>query len=197
MAQSTPPLFQNRNFTAGSFAETVNHFVVLGEDAAIQELRNLTLEKINDSQSSLDVHQRIGWVCRVLFEGKTKSLRPPGLGQPHLPFNTMPSHNWPLYPVALSGLTYFVLCEGYFLAGVAEDPSHYIEFCQKEGVFRNELVYLPTRSRALADAAALRRSAAWRAIKWKDSGQGWSYTHDEEHTWTFIQKQADGIAIIG
>lgn len=83
------------------------------------------------------------------------------------------------------------MSEGYLLAGVPEDPRAYIDYCRTNGVFRKTKVTVPTKTQALKDAAALRKSKAWTDIKWTDSGQNWSYTMDEGWAWEFIQKQAD------
>src|SRR5207248_2099895 len=100
----------------------------------------------------------------------------PMYGGLSLPFKTMPHANWPLYPVAASGKSFFVLSEGYSLAGVPEDPKHYLAHCRAEGAFRKHPVPIPTQAEAQRDAKALRQSPPWKAIKWKDSGQGFSYT---------------------
>lgn len=188
-----PRLFQEKEFTAASFAEAANHFVALGEEAAVQELRGLATNSFTDFKSGFSVNERIGWMCRVLFEAKADGLRAPRFGALHLPYQTMPDRSWPLYPVALSGSSYFVLSEGYRLAGRAEDPKVYLDYCRQAGGFRKKLITVPTKMQALADASALRRSAVWQAIKWKDSGENWSYMMDEEWTWKFIQKQAEDI----
>jgi hypothetical protein len=112
-------------------------------------------------------------------------------GGHRLPWNSMPLTAWPLYPVARSGSTYFVLSEGYDLGGVPEDPKAYLKHCQTKGKFRSERIPTPTRSQALKDLEQLRQTEAWKAIKWKDSGQGFSYTMSEESIWTFIKAQAE------
>lgn len=182
---ATPRLFQQQDFTAASLAEAVNHFVDLGEVTAVQELRALALSKeFPDHRTNV----RIGWVCRILFDPKrTEPLRPPLFGVLSLPYRTMPLKNWPRYPVALYGSTYFVLSEGYRGGGVPEDPKDYLLYCQTNGVFRKSKVLVPSSEQALKDAAALRKSKAWAVIKWKDSG------YDEESAWEFIQKQAESI----
>lgn len=158
---AVPRLFQERDFTAASFADAVNYFITLGEDATVQELRGLATDSITDFKRGFSVNERIGWMCRVLFVAKTESLRPPRYGALSLPYHTMPDKSWPIYPVALSGSTYFVLSEGYSLGGRAEDPKAYIEYCRESGVFRKKPVTVPAKAQALTDAAALRRSAAW------------------------------------
>src|SRR3712207_6045140 len=102
----------------------------------------------------------------------------------------MPLQQWPLYPVALSGSTYFVLNEGYMLAGVAERMHDYLRYCRANGRFRKQRVPVPTQEGTLADAEALRRSPAWRAIRWSGSGPGFRYELSEAHAWRFIRSQA-------
>jgi hypothetical protein len=104
---------------------------------------------------------------------------------------------WPLFPVACSGSTYFVLSEGYAFEGFGREmPNEYMAYCKEHGIFRKNPVKVPTREEAMKDAAALRKSKSWKAIKWKDSGQGYSfYIGDDQYAWSFIQKQAESIPI--
>jgi len=191
---SVPRLFQEKAFTAASLAEAVNHFVDLGEEQAVRKLSALALDTPTDVRGDWSSNERIGWMCRVLYESKgANPLRQPYFGGLDLPYHTMLDTSWPLYPVALSGSTYFVLSEGYSLAGVAEDPREYIEYCRQSGVFRKKRIAVPTRTQALKDATTLGQSVAWKAIKWTDSGTNWSYTLSEQETWTFIQNQAEMI----
>jgi hypothetical protein len=176
---AVPRLFQEKGFTAASFADAVNYFVSLGEEQGVHELKDLAMDHSTDftvhSNGLWSVNERIGWMCRVLFESKTNALvRPPAFGGLNLPNHTMPFANWPLYPVALSGSTYFVLSEGYSVGGRPEDPKAYIDYCRQTGVFRTKPIAVPTRAQALTDVADLRQSAAWQAIKWEDSGENWS-----------------------
>ena len=190
---ATPELFQQRDFTAATFAEAINSFVRLGENAAVQELRGLALDDTKD-RGEWSVNERIGWMCRVLFDPKDSlPIRQPLFGALSLPYHTMPLSSWPRYPVALSGSTYFVLSEGYELSGLPEDSRDYIEHCRIHGVFRKTSIAVPTRAQALLDAAALRKSKAWTDIKWTDKDESWSYPMAEACAWEFIQKQANGI----
>src|SRR5262249_40890802 len=110
-----PALFKGRAFTCATLAEVVNHYVALGEDAAVKELKALVPKGFSGFKRGFSMDERIGWVCRILFEPKgTEPLRPPGLGGLSLP--PMPLKEWPFYPVARSGETYCVLSEGYMLA---------------------------------------------------------------------------------
>jgi hypothetical protein len=185
-------LFREKAFSCATLAEAVNHYIGLGEKPALKALESEILDWDADYKNGFSRNERIGWVCRILFQPKGKEpLRGPAFGGHHLPWNSMPLTKWPLHPVACSGSTYFVLSEGYSLDGRAEDPKEYLHYCRTEGKFRTERIPVPTKLQALKDLGQLRQSEAWKAIKWKDSGQGFSYTMSEEWIWIFIQKQAE------
>jgi hypothetical protein len=193
-----PKLFREEPFTCVTLAEAVNHYVALGEEKAAKELESLVsdwdTERRAETNRQFSINERIGWVCRILFEPKGKEpVRQPLFGGLRLPSNSMPLARWPLYPVAASGSSYFVLSEGYYLEGLAEDPKDYLKYCRANGKFRKEAVPIPSRIQALKDLEKLRQSEAWKAIKWKDSGRGFGYNFDEERIWTFIKSQAKKI----
>ena len=185
--RKTAPRFF-RELSAGAFAQAVNHFVSLGESASIQELKSLC------EVSGF----RTAFLCRVLYEGKEGPIRPPGFGGLELPVHTMPYTNWPIYPVAHSGSSYFVLGEDYMLGGIAEEPEDYVDYCHSNGVFRTTPIPVPTRDQAIKDAIALRESQAWKAIQWTDASglhpdrrnEMWSYEIPEESVWDYILEQA-------
>jgi hypothetical protein len=192
-AAEVPLLFRQRSFDAAHLAEAVNYFVALGEQQAVRELSDLAPE-FNSKREDVSLSERVGWVCRILFLPKgRKPLREPGYGGHQLPYLTMPLSRWPLYPVAASGDSFFVLSEGYSLMGIAENPKKYLEYCRANGVFRKQAVVVPTRAQAEKDVLALRQSPAWKAIQWKDGGRGTTYTISEPWIWSFIQAQADAI----
>src|SRR5262245_9647231 len=96
-----PKLFREKSFTCATLAEAVNHYVALGEKSALKELDSTTLDWGKDYDAGFSRNERVGWVCRVLFQSKEKeSLRGPSYGGHDLPYNSMPLTNWPLYPVA-------------------------------------------------------------------------------------------------
>ena len=191
----TPKLFREKPFTCAVLAEAANHFVALGEKPAIKELEDLTSDWSKDHRGGdFSKNERVAWVCRILFQPKEKEpLRQPAFGGLFLPHNSMPLKTWPLFPVASSGKSYFVLSEGYELAGQPEVPKNYLKYCRTDGKFRTERVPIPTRDQALEDLRELRKSDAWKAIKWKDSGPGFSYTFSEDWAWRFIEGEAEKI----
>jgi hypothetical protein len=196
---AVPRLFVDKEFTPVSFAEAVNYYVGLGENRAITELEGLASTKetyLETYRKGFTLHERVGWMCRVLFEGKAgHALRPPKFGVlERLPPPIMLEKDWPKFPVAPSGSSYFVLWEGYIaLEHQSEDPKEYIQYCRQNGIFRKEPVLVPTRTEALKDLAALRTSATWKRIKWTYSFNGQAVSLNEETVWNFLESQPNRI----
>jgi prepilin-type N-terminal cleavage/methylation domain-containing protein len=189
-----PILFRERPFNSAALANAVNHFVAIGEATAILELNTLASEEFEFTHREFSIHERIGWVCRVLFVPRGREpLRQPLYGALRLPYDSMPLERWPLFPVAFSGTTYFVLSEGYELSGRAEPAEYYIAYCRENGTFRRTPVKVPTREQAMKDAAALRQSEAWKAIQWPGSSPEDNETERELQIGKFIQAQAESI----
>lgn len=201
-----PELFRRDAFKAVTLAEAANHYVSLGKALALRELSELAAvgdlekEQIDQARARLgiqggfDIPERIGWMCRILFQSRTETpLRRPAYGGLMLPYQTMSEKSWPTYPIAASGRSYFVLAEGYALAGYPEHPRDYLAYCQANGTFRTTTIPVPTRVQAHEDVRALHDSPAWQAIKWTDRGENWSYTMDPLSTWNFINAQAELI----
>jgi len=192
-----PSFFSEEEFTSASFAEAINHYVGIGERAAVKELRQLKQPHGRVFPNLIHVNVRIGLLCRVLFEPNGgEPIRPPSyggllfLGGAGMEYTRWADirNNWPLFPVALSGSTYFVLSDKYWWEGFGgpEDAKDYISYCHKHGIFRKSMVKVPTKAEAMDDAAALRRSTEWQAIKSDLKG-------NEEFTWNYIQIQANAI----
>jgi hypothetical protein len=194
-----PQLFTQRNFTSVTLVDAVNHFVGIGEDASVKELQEIISNEAADTNwifsRGFSVDERIGWVCRILFEPKDGSpLRPPDYGRLNLPQKFMPLDKWPLYPLALSGSTYFVLGENYTADSTPESAEHYIAYCENNGVFRKMPVQLSTKAQAMQDALALRQCKSWQSIKWDDD-HGFSYPLGERWTWGFMQNQIKSLPV--
>jgi hypothetical protein len=189
-----PRFLREDEFSCAIYAEAVNHFVDMGEEkaiAAMKVLANLKEPGIADREEV-----RLAFTCRVLFEPTAKSpLREPLFGQlGHLPPVRMPPEQWPLFPIVHVGSSYFVLGEGYSLAGLAEPSIDYINYCCANGRFRRERVPLPTKAQALRDFYRLRKSEPWKALKWKDKGQGLEYQLSESFVLEYLKAQADRIS---
>lgn len=193
-----PKLFSQKSFTSANLAEAVNRYVAIGEAASVKELQQLAAQENGSAESFLgkgfSVSERIGWVCRILYESKGLSpLRAPKFGVLPLPEKTMPVEKWPLFPVAVSGSTYVVLKQGYMPDGTPEEVTHYLAYCKKNGVFRTTSVEVPSKEQAERDIANLRQSAPWQAIQW-ECNDGFSYPMGEQLTWAFIKGQTKTIA---
>jgi hypothetical protein len=193
-----PKLFTEKNFTSATLAEAANHYIAIGEAATLKELAQVAAQENSAGEyfqgKGFSVSERIGWVCRIIYQPRDGApLRAPRFGDLTLPEKTMPAEKWPLFPVALSGSTYFVLKQGYAPHGTPEELTHYLAYCKKNGVFRNTQVAMPTKEQAQADAAALRQSAPWLAIEWENN-DGYNFPMGEQLTFGFIQKQAKAIA---
>ncbi|MFT6242030.1 MAG: hypothetical protein ACJAQT_004132 [Akkermansiaceae bacterium] len=179
--QDLPELFIESNFDSESLTKAVNHYIGLGEEKAVAELQQLAGRYVASPESGFDSNERIGWLCRILFQGKEGvRLRAPRFGGLSLPYLSMPKERWPLYPVAESNGVYFVLSQGYILRGRAEPAESYLDYGRKTGVFRKEEIRLPTAKGGTSAFQALMASDRWKAIKWKDSGPGTSFTMRED-----------------
>ena len=188
-----PLLFKHKQFDSTTLANAINYYVGLGEKQSLIELQALSRDDF-DFSNGFDVNERIGWVCRVLYDPKNGNpLRPPAFGGLSLPRNSMPLQNWPRYPIAKTGNTYVVLSEGYSLAGQAEPVSSYLDYCKSNGTFLKQKITVSNRQNAITDISNLRKSTRWTSIKWSDSGPGFSYTMSEQWVWDKIEHQAKSI----
>lgn len=189
-----PQLLRVKEFNSATLARAANHYISLGEARAIKELKLLEEDIVVSASRRFQRNERIGWVCRIIFQGpKDLPLRPPAYGGLSLPRLTMPLDRWPLYPVAESKGVHFVLSEGYTLAGVAERASDYVDYCSTKGAFRTTKLKVPSREDALHAFDALENSQRWKDLKWKDSGPGTRYTMSQQWVLEKIKAQATSI----
>jgi len=177
-----PALFTDSDFNSATLANAANYFVARGEDASIVELAEIAAK---DRNGHIALDERVGWICRILWENDKIPVRQPLLGGlSGIDFDSTKLNTWPLYPVAKSGDTYFVLSQGYMLGGRPEWMPKYIEHCRKNGTFRSSPVKVSDQKQAVKDVQAFRNSARWRA-EFPSGGDQWN--------WGFIQAQADSI----
>ena len=188
---AVPELFSKKEFNCTTLAKAANHYISLGSEQAIKELKKLEEDHIAGMKRGFHTNERIGWVCRLIFQGKNdKPLRQPLYGGLSLPRLTMPLKHWPLYPIAKSKGVYFVLSEGYSLAGRAERASDYIDYCSSSGSFRKVKLMVPSQDEAIKSYNAFKKGKRWTVIKWKDKGPGTKYTMSEEWVLRDIEAQA-------
>jgi len=190
-----PVLFREEHFSSTTLAEAVNHYIAIGQTATLKEMDQIILAQASDTNwlfcRGFSVEERISWVCRILFVSNGPlPLRPPKFGALSIPEKTMPAKDWPLYPVVLSGSSYFVLSQGYNPDGqTPETIRHYLDYCAKNGTFRKTPILVPTKDSAMQDVAAIREIQQWKNIEWQDS-EGFSYPMGEQLTYGYMQAQA-------
>ncbi|MFN3192859.1 MAG: hypothetical protein ACE361_20280 [Aureliella sp.] len=110
---------------------------------------------------------RLACISRVLWQNRDQPIPPPKLGMygggVSIEGNqsTKPQ-DWPLFPVAKEGKSYFVVCGGRAGTGISHRlPSDYFKRCQSSGSFLTKETTLPTKKEAEQDAIRLRHSTRW------------------------------------
>ncbi|MDC0936008.1 hypothetical protein OAS39_06955 [Pirellulales bacterium] len=190
----TPQLFKEKAFHCATLANAANYYIGLGSQRSFDELHQLAEDSQKPNGLEFDLSARIGWVCRIVFEGKDgQPLRGPIFGRAAIPVETMPRERWPRLPVAESNGVYFVVSRGYRLAGHPERTSHYIEYCIEHGNFRKMKLRVPKREEALVAFDALIQHQRWKSIKWKHEQPHFKYEYSEKWAVRFIREQATSI----
>ena len=184
-----------KNPTSVDLARVANQFIAIGEARAVEQLKRLGDASGSDLLFESDMREQIGWLCRLIFvPTRSRPNRAPLFGGLSLPWNTMKSADWPFYPLAESKGIFFVLSRGYMLAGVPEDPRHYLDYCQANGRFRSKALKIPTAAQSAEALRALVASQAWLKIEWNDAhwnegGGGFSYEFRETDTVEYLRAQ--------
>ena len=208
----TPPLLKGADVTPETLAQAANFYISIGETATREEFE--TYEKrIGDHGRSVDFHERIGWLCRILYVQKELPIRAPEFGVLSFPHKSNTPDHWPLFPLAQSGDTFCVLSQGYLLGGKTESIgcmqqgteivgrketiSEYLALCQQHGTFRTKRIPVPSRSSAVSDIAALLESNRWREIQWHNDVEDIDLWYNFNEDWfaesLSIQAKAIGI----
>jgi len=173
LSPNLPGLFRDSEINCASFAEAVNHFVAMGQERAIESLRDLVAHKPQGTMWD-KLEYRTACVCRVLFEPKRgEAPRLPGcICWGIVPWTSMRSEKWPLLPVIQSGSSFFVIKQCGVFTGLMEPSTSYLCYCFAHGDFRQIPVPMPNRPQARQDLEALRESATWKAINWQERSSG-------------------------
>ena len=191
----TPKLFKSSQYNSKVIAEAANYFIKLGEDKGIQELMKLsppswTPPSVQETKDGLRLDRdRVAWLLRILYKPKKEPIRQPLFGALGLPYMSMKNGKWPIYPLVESEGVYFVLADGYFLAGRAERIEDYVAYCKKNGIYRKKLIKKPTAKEATKALNFLFSDKRWKEIEWSYSQPNHSYTLSEESRKKFIKKQ--------
>ncbi len=184
------------NFRPDQAVQSANTFISAGQTAACA-----ALEKAAKTERSFrehcEVDQKICHVCRLVFKPKNGGgiLRAPMLGASDLlPFGSMKESDWPDMPFAIVNGVPLSMSSGYSLFGQAEKAEDYLAYCVSKGDFRTELFALPTSETASNALVKVSRSSAWKKLKWKDSGTGWSYVMHEDDAKSELWQQVKNMA---
>jgi len=182
-------------FRPDEAVRSANVLIAAGSEAACSALKRVGNAKW-DFPEDYEMDQKVCHLCRLVFVPQTggKPLRAPRLGAPELlPLHSMRDADWPFMPFAIVQNVPLSMTLGYSLEGVPERAADYITYCMSNGTFRTQSFPMPsstTASNALHEVLA---SPAWKALKWKDSGVGWSYTLSEDYTKEMVWKQVGNM----
>ncbi|RFB78578.1 hypothetical protein DYH55_15315 [Methylovirgula sp. 4M-Z18] len=161
----------------------VNHYVSIGETAAIAELRKPENEKDLELGPILWPGNKFTF-CYATHEHEGGPL--------FLPGSMGDLAQLPYFPYAQSGSSFFLLASGWVLAGVPFNFRYddIIKYCQEREPFRTNLLSIPTKEQAKQDALALRQSNMWKKL-FAHSGE--VNGGNESRTWGFVQLQVNAI----
>ena len=102
--------------------------------------------------------------------------------------------DWPFMPFAIVQNVPLSMTIGYSLEGVPERADDYITYCMSNGTFRTQSFPVPSSTTANKALHEVLASPAWKALRWKDSGVGWSYTLSEDSAKEMLWKQIENMA---
>jgi hypothetical protein len=187
-ASSQVPLFPH-DPTCYELISAANRFIVLGEDATIEELKRTWRVAAIDSSTA----EQISWLCRLLYTPKDrKTLRSPYFGSPAISYGigNLKDEDWPYFPLIKSQGIFFLVPANYTLAGLAEDPIAYLTYTRKEGLFRSTPLKVPTEKEASQALDAYFSSDVWKELKWSDS----PFYPDREGLIEYLKAQTSRVA---
>jgi hypothetical protein len=178
-------------------AECADTLIQAGRDSALGHLKELADKKWASIEEHEKANRSICFLCRLVFVEKSpsESLRAPLLGAlSGVPYESMNPEAWPYLPFAITKDIPLSVTLGYSLGGFAERAGNYLAYCASNGVFRTTAYALPTPTTASNALHQVLSSSAWHALKWKDSGLGWSYSLDEGYAREMLWKQVENMA---
>ncbi|HZR18686.1 MAG TPA: hypothetical protein VFE51_15445 [Verrucomicrobiae bacterium] len=183
-------------FRPDEAVRSANILIAAGRESACSALKRIGNAKW-EFPEDYKVDQKVCHLCRFVFAPRTERglLRAPRLGAPELlPLHSMKDADWPYMPFAIVQDVPLSMTLGYSLEGIPETADSYLTYCMSNGTFRTLLFPMPsttTASNALHEVLA---SPAWKALKWKDSGVGLSYTLGEDYAKEMLWKQVENMA---
>lgn len=172
--ESQPLIFSQKDFDTVVLANAVNHFVELGETAAVEQLKKIASQDF--ASSKIDLTFRVACVSRILWENDEAPIAAPRLGVYgggiSVDRNKQQGlNNWPKYPVAKSGKSFFIVVHsgrGGTGLGPNGGIAKYIDHCQANGTFLATAIPVPNSEESSADLATLLDSERWKNSKGAD-----------------------------
>lgn len=175
-----------------SFADAANELMAMGETKATKMLKSMAPDPSQDVVANPSINVRIGWLVRLIYVPNQGSvLQPPPFGALRLPVNSMPLTEWPEYPLVISDGVAFVLNDQYEGSGPAPDAIAYLDYCRKEGHFRDIRFQVPTRADADRALLQLFGSDRWKNIKWSYRDPSTAYKYSRLEVEDFLTSQAE------
>jgi|ERR1043166_1706068 hypothetical protein len=176
--------------------ECANTLIMAGRDAACDQLRKLANTNREAVQDQEQMGQGMCFLCRLVFltRNQEEPLRAPRLGaMKGLPYESMRAEDWPFLPFAITNGVPLSMTLGYALAGRPEPAGDYLTYCVSNGVFRTNTFPPSSTTSASNTLTQILTSPAWRALKWEDSGLGWSYSLDEGYAREMLWQQVENM----
>ncbi len=172
-------------FNPAKLLTTANKLIALGNEDCYLSLTMYAPATQPRWQYKRDNY--ITWLCLLVYETKTPgSLKIPIFGAPDFPFPIQTSE-WPVFPLAFSDKTPFLLVSGYILGGLALPGSYYVDEYHKNGIFRTRPYPIPTKAEAQKSLDNLLTSQKWNDLHW-DHPEFW-----KSRKIKFLQEQIDRI----
>jgi hypothetical protein len=176
-------------------AQAANTLIGVGEHEACATLIRLAAPG-QHAHGATRVNEKIAHLCRLLFTPKLTNgfLRPPQFGASAvMPYESLKSPAWPDLPFVIVNEVPLSMNLGYGLVGGSESATNYLAYCRANGAFRTNTFRVATRIAASNALGEVFASAAWKALKWTDTGLGWSYVLDENYAKLGLWQQVENI----
>lgn len=155
-------MLKERNLSCADWARVANYYVELGEEKAAADL----IERTSPNPKKFAIsNTHACHIARLIYEAKSgQPLRPPRLGAATLADGTSSGYEgWPCFPFAYQNGAWFLIADGYQLAGLQETVGNYLAYLKKEGRFRKILYPVPTAKQAEAAYERLVLDKRWQA----------------------------------
>jgi hypothetical protein len=203
LVRSFPDVKASR-FRPDLAAGAANAFILAGEKACSEILNRLAIsnhdlsgpERAAEFAQFEELNRKICFLCRLLYVPRpgAEPLQPPRLGaMVKLPYESMDILSWPYLPFAITNGIPLSMNLGYARLGISERAKNYLAYCRSNGTFRAEPFTQPTFQSASNALQRVFDSAAWKRLRWKDSGFGWSYELDEHQAQEMLWKQVKNM----